>query len=103
MPHRTPEFTEVTQRLAARFSLSRQTAQLLALLIVFPAVSKNKLYDHFGDVAHKNIVRRLRHQMRDADIKVTTLVNMGYCLDEDARARLKIMTAPEHNTERLSA
>lgn len=79
--------------LARQYKLSRQTAMMLALLVVSPQVTSTMMLNKFGGTDHKVLVARLRAKLRKADqgIVVRNIYHLGYYLDDDVRARLRVI------------
>lgn len=77
---------------AARYGLTRQTAKMLALLVIFPTVSQETLNIHFNATKPRNVVARLRARMKDHEDlsvgRVTAIMGLGYTMVPELRERL---------------
>lgn len=94
----------VMEALARQYKLSRQTALMLTLLVLFPQVTSTTMKRKFGGdgTDHKVLVARLRAKLRKTDetFVVRNIPTMCYYLDADVRSRLLANTGrPQHESE----
>lgn len=82
---------DAQQRLQKQYSLSRQTALMLALLVLNPQVSSTTIRARFGGTNQYNLMSRLRTRLQRADAEVTinTLGGFGYYMNAETRNKLK--------------